>query len=188
MSRTPRRTLVTSAAWAAPVIAVGLAAPAAAASGPLAIALFTTDAAAGGFALELGDGKKAVGSASTNYRGSGAGSGSVALVKYKVTQGGVPVAGATVTIANMTPVATDGQGNTLVKFVAPGTTTPVLQRTVADSYTGVTDADGFFVVWVGTATLGAADGMFSDSAFSVGVVVADGSTAGLSGTVRILRT
>lgn len=181
-----RRVVVSRLAWSVPVVALGAVAPTAAASGSLEIVLFTTDAAAGGFALQLGDGKKSVGSASTNYRGTGPGSGSVALVQYKVTQGGMPVAGVSVIISAMLPAATDAQGNTVLKFVAPGTTTTVSQGVVANSYSAVTDSDGIFTVWVGTTTLAVADGGRRDSNFSVTAMTAGGSTANLVGVARVI--
>lgn len=152
-----RRTLLRAAAWSAPVILLAGAVPAAAASlGTLSITLVTLQLGAGGYPLNLRDGKT-LNSNGVNETNTDRTNTTVVVTAFRVTDSdtGSAVAGATCTVDGGPQV--DADGFYLISAVTMATIGTVGQSTQKRTAVAVTDADGEVRVKLATGTWAADD-------------------------------
>ncbi len=172
-----RRRSLFAAAWSVPVVVVSAAAPAYAASG-LLIELVGIGVGGNGYDLYLADRKfdavPAVSTGAVNYYRNTT---KLVTLPIRITYGGVPVIGATVTVSWAGNV-TDIEGNTMLKIVPANQPTNVPEGIVSNSATTTSSTTGIATVAVGSATYQATDTVPKSGTFTVTVSATGSSPAG----------
>lgn len=145
-----RRTVTRGLAWSAPALLVAASAPAYAASCPATTTIVTTGLAGNGVDLNLRDNKNQ--NNNTNISPSNA---RVVNLSLRVTCGGVPVSGVSITVAGDS--TKDGEGNFMIGFSPASQTSGFTESPIQRTVTVLTDGSGQVRVKVSTAAYSADD-------------------------------
>lgn len=168
-----RRTVVRGAAWSAPVVVLGVAAPAVAASTGCTprIDIVTLTAAFGGFDLWVNDRKYLAPNGGTDFASN---TYRIPTLTFRVTCDGVPLAGVEVKV--IPDGATDHEGNLLLRFVSPTSGDVIEAPGPAPIFPGVTNSSGLVSFGVPVAELDSLDPLFVNGTFTVSITSPAAST------------